>query len=141
MSDFAIEAHQLSRHFGMLKAIDNLDLKMPKQEIYGFLGPNGCGKTTAIRLLTGLLRPTSGEVNVLGFSLPKEAEKLRLKMGYMTQKFSLYEDLTVKENLNFLASIYNLDARSKTKRVNELLDIYRLTTKANQLTGSMSGGQ
>jgi len=87
-----------------VKAIQGLDLKVEKGRIYGFLGPNGCGKTTAIRMLTGLLKPSSGEVRVLGFRLPEDAEKLRLHIGYMTQKFSLYGDLTVYENLKFIAT-------------------------------------
>ncbi|TPH13249.1 ABC transporter ATP-binding protein [Litorilituus lipolyticus] len=141
MTQLAIQAKQLSRNFASLKAIQSLDLEVEKGSIYGFLGPNGCGKTTAIRLLTGLLKPSSGDINVLGYSLPKDAEKLRLNIGYMTQKFSLYDDLTVKENLNFLAKIYGLSAKVQNKRVNELLAIYGLDQKANQLAGSMSGGQ
>lgn len=141
MSEFAIQTSQLSRNFGELKAIQNLDLAIEKQRIYGFLGPNGCGKTTAIRMLTGLLRPSSGEVRILGFTLPRDAEKLRLRMGYMTQKFSLYDDLTVLQNLQFMARIYSLPKRQQKIRIEELLDIYDLQQKANQLAGSMSGGQ
>ena len=140
-SDFIIQAKQLSRHFGDLKAIDKLDLDIDKNRIYGFLGPNGCGKTTAIRMLTGLLKPTSGEVQVLGLTLPQDAEKLRLRMGYMTQKFSLYDDLTVKENLQFIAKIYGIFAGSQKKRIEELLSTYGLNQKQNQLAASMSGGQ
>ena len=109
--------------------------------IYGFLGPNGCGKTTAIRMLTGLLKPSAGEVEVLGFKLPRDAEKLRLRIGYMTQKFSLYNDLTVKENLQFVAKIYGLARRARKKRIDELLEIYGLEQKTNQFAGNMSGGQ
>jgi ABC-2 type transport system ATP-binding protein len=139
--DLVIQANQLSRHFGDLKAIDKLDLSIDKNHIYGFLGPNGCGKTTAIRMLTGLLKPTSGEVQVLGLTLPQDAEKLRLKMGYMTQKFSLYNDLTVKENLQFMAKIFGVSGASQKKRIDELLYIYGLNQKQQQLAGSMSGGQ
>ena len=109
--------------------------------IYGFLGPNGCGKTTAIRMLTGLLKPSAGEVEVLGFKLPRDAEKLRLRIGYMTQKFSLYNDLSVKENLQFVAKIYGLSRRARKKRIDELLEIYGLEQKTNQFAGNMSGGQ
>ena len=109
--------------------------------IYGFLCPNGCGKTTAIRMLTGLLKPSAGEVEVLGFKLPRDAEKLRLHIGYMTQKFSLYNDLTVKENLQFVAKIYGLSSRARKKRIDELLEIYGLEQKTNQFAGNMSGGQ
>jgi len=141
MNQIAISARNLSRHFGKLKAIDHLDLEVERGKIYGFLGPNGCGKTTAIRLLTGLLKPTSGEVQVLGLTLPDEAEKLRSQIGYMTQKFSLYDDLTVKENLQFLAKIYGLNKHQQTQRIKQLLSIFELEKKATQLAGSMSGGQ
>ncbi|MDX2495751.1 MAG: ABC transporter ATP-binding protein [Desulfuromusa sp.] len=141
MSQYVIEASKLCRNFGDLKAIQNLDLEVEKGRIYGFLGPNGCGKTTAIRLLTGLLKPSSGEIQVLGFKLPHDAEKLRLHIGYMTQKFSLYDDLTVKENLQFVAKIYGLSGKQQKTRIEELLDIYGLNHQKNQLAGSMSGGQ
>ncbi len=141
MSELAINARKLSRNFGSLKAIQSLDLAVEKGCIYGFLGPNGCGKTTAIRLLTGLLRPSSGSVEVLGQQLPKSANKLRMEIGYMTQKFSLYDDLTVKENLLFLSKIFAIPAKQQNKRIQALLSLYELDTKANQLAGSMSGGQ
>lgn len=139
--EFAINAKNLCRNFGQLAAISNLDLTVEKQTIYGFLGPNGSGKTTAIRLLTGLLKPTSGQVNVLGCHLPQEANKLRLKIGYMTQKFSLYDDLTVKENLQFISKIYGLTAIEQKSRLSELLSTHQLTQQSQQLAGSMSGGQ
>lgn len=139
--DLVIQAKQISRYFGDLKAIDRLDLNIDKNRIYGFLGPNGCGKTTAIRMLTGLLKPTSGEIRVLGLTLPQDAEKLRLKMGYMTQKFSLYNDLTVKENLQFIAKIYGISGSNQKSRIDELLSIYALKQNQQQLAGSMSGGQ
>ncbi len=141
MSQYVIKASKLSRNFGDLKAIQALDLEAEKGLIYGFLGPNGSGKTTAIRLLTGLLKPSSGEVQVLGLKLPQDAEKLRLNFGYMTQKFSLYDDLTVKENLQFVAKIYGLSGKLRKKRIDELLNIYGLDQKKSQLAGSMSGGQ
>ncbi len=141
MSQYVINASALSRNFGELKAIQALDLKLEKGCIYGFLGPNGCGKTTAIRLLTGLLKPTSGKVEVLGLHLPKDAEKLRLHIGYMTQKFSLYDDLSVKENLQFVAKIYGFSGRLQKDRISELLSVYGLNQKTNQLTGSLSGGE
>ena len=141
MSDYVIKASNLSRHFGEVKAIQALDLQVEKGKIYGFLGPNGSGKTTAIRLLTGLLRPSSGEIEVLGLQLPKHAEQLRLRIGYMTQKFSLYDDLTVKENLEFIANIFSLTGKKKKQRIDELLNTYGLDHTVNQLAGSMSGGQ
>jgi ABC-2 type transport system ATP-binding protein len=141
MSSPVIEAQGLSRVFGSLRAIDGLDLVVEKGTIYGFLGPNGCGKTTAIRMLTGSLYPSEGSVRVLGHELPKAAEALRLKTGYMTQKFSLYDNLTIKENLLFTARIFGLSHRQRKERVVELLHIYGLNQKADQLAGSLSGGQ
>lgn len=141
MSEFVIDAKNISRHFGQVKAVQDLDLHVEKGRIYGFLGPNGSGKTTAIRMLTGLLKPSSGEIQVLGYSLPKDAEKLRLHIGYMTQRFSLYGDLTVIENLNFVASIYSLSGKNKKQRIKELLGLYNLTSKEKQLAGNLSGGQ
>ncbi|WP_017023692.1 ABC transporter ATP-binding protein, partial [Vibrio rumoiensis] len=136
-----IHTEKLRRDFGELVAIDSLDLTIRKGEIYGFLGPNGSGKTTAIRMLTGLIKPTSGHIDVLGHSLPQDAEKLRMKIGYMTQKFSLYDDLTVLENLRFIARIYGLNANQQKQRINELLNIYGLDQRSKQMAGSMSGGQ
>ena len=141
MTEYVIRATQLSRNFGNIKAIQALDLQVEKGQIYGFLGPNGCGKTTAIRLLTGLLKPSSGKVEVLGLELPENAEKLRMHIGYMTQKFSLYDDLTVSENLKFIAKIYGVSRREQKKRIAELLSIYNLEQQKDQMAGSMSGGQ
>ena len=141
MSEVIISASGLTKQFDSLTAVNQLDLEIKKGQVYGFLGPNGCGKTTAIRMLAGLMLPTEGEVSVLGLSLPKQANLLRYKIGYMTQKFSLYDDLTVSENLSFLADIYGLSGKQKEQRIAELLTTYDLTTKASQLAGSMSGGQ
>ena len=138
---FAIRAKGLTRKFADLIAVNDLDLEVEKGKIYGFLGPNGCGKTTTIRLLTGLLKPTSGTAEVLGFQLPQDAEKLRLHIGYMTQKFSLYEDLTIKENLQFVSRIFGLNKLKQQHRIAELLNIYGLENKKNQMAGSLSGGQ
>ncbi|HEA15924.1 MAG: ABC transporter ATP-binding protein [Pseudoalteromonas prydzensis] len=141
MSEFVINASKLEKQFGDLKAINQLDLAVEKGQIYGFLGPNGCGKTTAIRMLTGLLKPTSGTVEVLGLSLPTQANLLRERLGYMTQKFSLYADLTVYENLKFIAALFPLSKAEKRNRIDELLHTYGLDERASQLAGSMSGGQ
>ena len=141
MNSPVIKATKLCRNFGDIQAVRDLDLEVEKGKIYGFLGPNGSGKTTAIRLLTGLLKPSSGAVEVLGFKLPQQAEKLRRHIGYMTQKFSLYDDLTVRENLQFIAKIYGLFGRAKKSRIEQLLSIYGLAPNSHQLAGRMSGGQ
>ncbi|WP_417914868.1 ATP-binding cassette domain-containing protein [Candidatus Electronema sp. JM] len=141
MSGPVIKAEQLCRNFGSLKAVQDLDLEIQKGQIYGFLGPNGSGKTTAIRMLTGLLAPSSGSVRVLDSDLPQDAELLRLRIGYMTQKFSLYDDLTVQENLQFIARIYGLSGRAQKRRIEELLAVYKLEDRRKQMAGRMSGGQ
>ncbi len=141
MTELAIDANNLTRKFGEMTAVSSLNLQVKKQQIYGFLGPNGSGKTTAIRLLTGLLKPSAGNVNVLGCTLPNNAEKLRKQIGYMTQKFSLYDDLTIKENMQFIARIYGLTPKEQKKRLDELMSIYQLTKLNKQLSGSLSGGQ
>jgi ABC-2 type transport system ATP-binding protein len=137
----AIETHDLTRRFGKLVAVDHVDLRVPRAQIYGFLGPNGSGKSTTIRMLCGLLAPSEGEAKVLGLSMPAEAEALRSKIGYMTQRFSLYEDLTVRENLEFIGEIYSVPRRRRKERVGELLRLYNLADRPNQYAGTMSGGQ
>ena len=137
----AIETRGLTRRFGDFTAVDNLDLTITTGTIYGFLGPNGCGKSTSMRLITGLLTPTSGSVQVLGMAIPDNAESLRLRIGYMTQKFSLYEDLSVEENLRFMAQIYNLDTRATKARIAAQLAEYGLDQRRHRLAGSLSGGQ
>src|SRR6187402_3328767 len=110
----AIRSRGLTRRFGSLVAVDHVDLSIPKAQVYGFLGPNGSGKSTTLRMLCGLLTPSEGEVEVLGLSIPKQAEALKRRIGYMTQKFALYDDLTVLENLEFLAAVHDLPrARAK----------------------------
>lgn len=137
----AIRARGLTRRFGSLTAVDQLDLEIPSAQIYGFLGPNGSGKTTAIRMLCGLLTPTEGEAEVLGLQVPRQAEQLRRSIGYMTQRFSLYEDLSVEENLGFIAEIYTLSRQRRLQRIDALLAEYRLEELARQRAGTLSGGQ
>jgi ABC-2 type transport system ATP-binding protein len=141
MTDLAIQAHNLGKTFGKVRAVRALNLEIPRSRIYGFLGPNGSGKTTAIRMLCGLLTPTAGEINVLGHSIPDEAEALRMKVGYMTQKFSLFEDLTVDENLQFMADIYTLGRKLKHQRIGLASERYQLTRLLKQRAGTLSGGQ
>lgn len=137
----AVETQALSHKFGNFTAVDNLNLAIPAQTIYGFLGPNGCGKSTSMRLLTGLLTPTAGKIRVLGMDIPQQAEQLRLRIGYMTQKFSLYEDLSVIENLRFIAQIYNLTAKLAKQRIDQQMHGYGLDQRSSRLAGSLSGGQ
>jgi len=141
LSDLAIKATGLTRRFGDFTAVNKLNLHVPKGSIYGFLGPNGCGKSTTLRMLTGLLSPSEGDIDVLGLRIPEQAEALRMKIGYMTQKFSLYEDLSVKENLQFIGQIFGLPARALKPRVAELGSVYHLNELMKQRVGSMSGGQ
>jgi len=140
-AEFAVSARGLTRRFGDLTAVDQLDLDIPTGSIYGFLGPNGSGKSTTIRMLCGLLTPSAGEATVLGHEMPQEAETLRRELGYMTQRFSLYGDLTVRENLAFLAEIYELPRAARAPRLDELLDEYKLHPIAGQLGDTLSGGQ
>lgn len=141
MTDIAVTATNLVKKFGDFTAINGINLSVPKGSIYGFLGPNGCGKSTTIRMLTGLLSPTEGKVNVLGLQIPEQSEALRLKIGYMTQKFSLYDDLTVLENLQFIGQIFGLDRALLKQRIAEQMTIYGLTDLQKQRVGGMSGGQ
>ena len=137
----AIRARGLVKRFGALVAVDHVDLTVPRANVYGFLGPNGSGKSTTIRMLCGLLTPTEGEIEVLGLQIPEQADALRLRIGYMTQKFSLFEDLTVRENLEFLAAVYGLPRGEARRRVDELLELYDFADRQTQLAGTMSGGQ
>lgn len=142
MSDsVAIVASGLTRKFGVLTAVDAIQLSIPKQQIFGFLGPNGSGKSTTIRMLCGLLTPSAGELTVLDHAIPREAEALRQKIGYMTQKFSLYDDLTVLENLKFIARIYCLPNRTLRQRIDEAMGTYDLNKLSAQFAGTLSGGQ
>ncbi len=140
-ADIAIRARGLTRRFGAVVAVDHVSLEVPRARVYGFLGPNGSGKSTAIRLLCGLLTPTAGEVEVLGLQLPRQAEALKRRIGYMTQRFSLFDDLTVRENLEFVATVQGLSRQAVPLRVTELLQDYQLEAVIGQLAGTLSGGQ
>ena len=136
-SDLAIEARGLTKRFGNLEAVSHLELDVPKGQIYGFLGPNGSGKSTTIRMLCGLLTPTEGTATVLGTEVPADAKLLKPKIGYMTQKFSLFGDMTVAENLQFIAEIYSFPSQDRKKRIEELLGRYNLEAQRKQLAGTM----
>jgi ABC-2 type transport system ATP-binding protein len=137
----AITARDLARRFGQKYAVAGIDLDVPRAQIYGFLGPNGSGKSTTIRMLCGLLVPTRGTVTVLGHSVPKEAEVVRRKLGYMTQRFSLWDDLTVLENLEFMCRVYGVDGATRRERIANRLKDYDLEPIAKQRAGTLSGGQ
>ena len=140
-ADLAIRARGLTRRFGTLVAVDHVDLSVPRAQVYGFLGPNGSGKSTTLRMLCGLLTPSAGEVEVLGLRIPEQAEALKRRIGYMTQKFSLYEDLTVMENLQFLAAIHELPRVQARARIEEMVDRFDFGDRRGQLAGTLSGGQ
>jgi ABC-2 type transport system ATP-binding protein len=137
----AIHARGLTKRFGHVVAVDGLDLTVRRREVYGFLGPNGSGKSTTIRMLCGLLNPTAGEIDVLGCQIPRDAEALKRRIGYMTQKFSLYEDLSVDENLAFLAAIHDMPRAKARPRIEELIERFWLKPQRKQLAGTLSGGQ
>ena len=140
MNSTAISARSLTRKFGDKVAVDHIDLDIPSGRIYGFLGPNGSGKSTTLRMLCGMLLPSDGHAEVFGLSVVKDAEAIRRRLGYMPQKFSLWEDLTADENLRFIADLYGLegdvDARIAQARITYNLDKLRA-----QRAGTMSGGQ
>jgi ABC-2 type transport system ATP-binding protein len=139
--DLAIRARGLVKRFGSLVAVDHVDLSVPRAHVYGFLGPNGSGKSTTIRMLCGLLTPSAGDIEVLGLKIPQQAEALRLRIGYMTQKFSLFEDLSVRENLEFLCAVLGVPKADSRRRIEELLVQYDFADRQKQLAGTLSGGQ
>ncbi len=134
----AIDVDGLSKRFGDLVAVNNLALQVRRGEIYGFLGPNGSGKTTSIRMLCGLLTPDSGSGTCLGYDIIRETAQIKRRVGYMTQRFSLYEDLTIRENLDFTARIYGMDNRREA--VKQTLVRLGLADRQKQLAGTLSGG-
>ena len=134
----AIDVHDLSKRFGTLQAVDHVSIRIEQGRITGFLGPNGSGKTTTLRMLCGLLTPDSGHGQVLGLDFPREAEAIKRRTGYMTQRFSLYEDLTIEENLTFIARVYSLDRIAG--RVDDTLAKLGLAHRRKQLAGQLSGG-
>jgi ABC-2 type transport system ATP-binding protein len=133
-----IDVRHLTKRFGDKLVVDDFDIRVPRGAIYGFLGPNGSGKTTTIRMLCGLLTPDGGEGTCLGLDLRRDGERIKQEVGYMTQKFSYYEDLTIRENLDFVARMYGLDRRKA--RVAQALADLGLADRAGQLAGSLSGG-
>ena len=137
-SDIAIDVHGLSKSFDGREVVHDLSMQVRRGTIYGFLGPNGSGKTTTIRMLCGLLTPDSGEGTCLGYDIRRDADKIKRQVGYMTQRFSLYQDLSVRENLEFVARLYSVrDARGTAR---EMIKRLGLTGRESQLAGELSGG-
>ena len=137
-ADIAIEVEGLTKRFGDKVAVDHVSLAVRRGQIYGFLGPNGSGKTTTIRMLCGLLTPDEGRGTCLGFDIRRESARIKREVGYMTQRFSLYEDLSIAENLEFVARMYAVPDRPR--RISEALERLGLTERRAQLAGTLSGG-
>jgi ABC-2 type transport system ATP-binding protein len=136
----AVSVSKLSRHFGEFVAVDEISFEVGRGEIFGFLGANGAGKTTAIKMLCGLLEPTSGEATVAGFNIKSESVNVKKNIGYMSQKFSLYDDLTVKENIEFYGGIYGLSRAKISDKTARLLSELNLDKMKNSLTKSLPLG-
>ncbi len=140
MSDYAVDVRGLTRVFGDFVAVDHVDLQVDAGTVFGFLGPNGAGKSTTIRMLCGILRPSAGEGTVGGFDIRRQSEQLKSRIGYMSQKFSLYEDLTVHENLQFFAGIYNVRGAQRTARIEWALEMAGLKGREKMMTKDLAGG-
>ncbi len=138
--DLAINTKGLTKKFGSFVAVDNIDLKINRGKIFGLIGPNGAGKSTLIRMICGVITPTSGEGEVFGFNVYNEAERIKQNIGYMSQKFGLYEDLTVNENLNFYANIYSISKKVKKNRIKDVMVMAGLEGKEDRMTKHLSGG-
>jgi ABC-2 type transport system ATP-binding protein len=136
----SIEVNKLTKKFGSFTAVDHISFDVKKGEIFGFLGANGAGKSTAIRMLCGILEPTSGDARVGGFSVKNQPDKVKKNIGYMSQRFSLYNDLTVEENINFFGGVYGLSGDEFKRRKNWVLNIANLEGDEKKLTGSLPGG-
>ena len=138
--EYAVVVEGLTKRFGNLVAVDDISFRIPVGKIFGFLGPNGSGKSTTLRILCGVLHPTTGSVTVSGLDVLTQTEQVRQNIGYMSQKFSLYEDLTVSENLEFYAGVYGLSTQACKTRKQELIAMAGLTGREKTLAGKLSGG-
>jgi ABC-2 type transport system ATP-binding protein len=138
MNTLAIDVHGLTKRFGSKVAVDHVDIQVPQGQVWGFLGPNGSGKTTTIRMLCGLLKPDEGTGTCLGYDVLREPDEIKRHVGYMTQRFSYWEDLSIRENLEFVARVYEIPERAQ--RVSETLARLGLTERQHQLAGELSGG-
>lgn len=137
---YAVVTENLTRVFGEFTAVNKVNLKIPQGCIYGFLGPNGSGKSTTIRMLCGILTPTSGGGAILGLNLATQGEEIKEKIGYMSQKFSLYDELTVLENLRFYAGLYSLSPSRSKERIEMMLEMAGLKDRRQEMTANLSGG-
>jgi len=138
--DAAIRCEGLRKVFGQLAAVEGLDMTVARGEVFGLLGPNGSGKTTTIRMLTGLMAPTSGHATVDGVEVTEAPEQVRRRIGYMSQRFGLYDDLTVEENMRFYASVYGLRGEARSRRLAELVAELGLGERLHQMASTLSGG-
>ena len=136
----AVAVKGLTRAFGKFKAVDNIDLSVARGEVFGFLGPNGAGKSTTIRMLCGLLLPTAGEGTVGGFDIMRQSEEIKKNIGYMSQKFSLYDDLTIEENIDFFSGIYGVPYEKKKERMEWVLDMAGIADMRGAITRTMASG-
>ncbi len=139
-NEISVKSDRLTRRFGNFTAVDQVSIDVYQGEIFGFLGPNGAGKTTIIRMLAGLLKPTDGQAWVAGFDVYSQSEKIKQNIGYMSQRFSLYEDLTIGENIEFYGGIYGLDRQTIKQQKEKLIDRFALHKFAHHLTGDLPLG-
>jgi ABC-2 type transport system ATP-binding protein len=138
VAEYAIDVRKLNKHFGTKHVVKDVSLQVARGEIFGFLGPNGSGKTTSIRMMCGLLTPDSGSGTCLGYDILTESAQIKRRVGYMTQRFSYWDDLSIRENLDFVARVYQMPNRKQA--VQRALESLGLASRANQLTGALSGG-
>lgn len=139
-AEFEIETRSLVKHFGAVRALGGLDLKVARGELFGLVGPDGAGKTTTLRILSGIMDPTSGEAHMAGICVTDDPEAVKDKIGYMSQRFGLYEDLTVMENILFYADLYEVARAERPARIERLLGFSNLTPFKDRLAGALSGG-
>lgn len=140
MTDVAVDIRELTRRFGALTAVSRLTLAVQRGEVFGLLGPNGSGKTTTIRMLCGLLEPSEGDATVAGVDVRAAPERVKTQIGYMSQRFGLYEDLTVRENLEFYGGIYGLSGAAQRERTDQVVAFLGIGGRLGQLAGELSGG-
>jgi ABC-2 type transport system ATP-binding protein len=138
--ELSVVTHDLTKRFGTFTAVDNVNIEVPEGEIFGFLGPNGAGKSTTIRILCGLLSPTSGSASVNGFDVAREPERVKASIGYMSQKFSLYDDLTVEENIDFFAGVYGVPRDVRAERKAYALRMAGIEEERHRMTHLLAGG-